>query len=370
MNIPATLVVAAGMIRGVGKATLKKIINASADEDFKDSVEGFCRFIDLKRIGKISGIKGRQLEALESIDCREADKIFSKSRSALEKSAEFDIHPVFFTEENYPQRLLTAGDHPLILFYRGDIEVLNKKMCAAVIGTRHPTQAGQEAADRISGYLAKNGFTVISGLAFGCDKAAHEAAIGSIRKYGGGSTAAVLANGLDPASVYPPEHRDLAEEIVGCGGVLVSEYIVGTRSNARQLVMRDSWQADLSELVIPVQTDVKGGTMHAVARACKRNIPVFMPYIETDYDSTGDRCFDNCGASERDKKRYCDGFKNIVENFNGREIKRLKDLGEVIFRQTGASGPATAPVIQNRDPGNHLADEQTEMFLREMDKDF
>ncbi len=360
MNIPASLIIAAGMLRGVGKVTLKKIIHMSTDEEFRDSVEGFCRFVDQKRLGKNSGIMGKQLEAIESVDSRQAEKIFSKARSALEISEEYDIHPVFYVEEKFPQRLLTAGDHPLFLFYRGDIEVLNKKRCAAVIGTRHPTRAGKEAADRISGYLARNDFTIVSGLAFGCDKAAHRAAIESIRKYGCGSTAAVLADGLDPASIYPSEHKELADEIVRCGGVLVSEYIVGTRCNARQLVARDSWQADLSEFVIPVQTDVKGGTMHAVTRACKRNTPVFMPYIEKDYDCVKEKSIDKCAVSELDMKKYYDGFKNIVENFDGQEIKRLKDLSAVLKQQ--ACAPDILPRNAEPESENSQTDGQIEMF--------
>ena len=163
-------------------------------------------------------------------------------------------------DPEFPPQLARIDDPPLVLFVEGDQAALVRVPCVAVIGTRKPTPVGTEVADRIARWLVRTGYTVVSGLAKGIDGTAHRAALAER-----GCTVAVLAEGLD--HIYPPAHRSLAKTIARSGGALVSEYPLGYRAQRSSFVDRDRLQSGLSVAVIPVQTDVKGGTMHTVGFA-------------------------------------------------------------------------------------------------------
>ena len=148
---------------------------------------------------------------------------------------------------------------PAVLYFKGDLASAQQPG-VAVVGTREPTDWGYASGERIAKRCCERGFTVVSGLAVGCDTSAHEGALSA-----NGRTIAVLAHGLD--SVYPAVNRRLADRILDSGGLLVSEYPPGTDLRANQLVERDRLQAGLSRAVIVVETDIKGGTMHTVGFA-------------------------------------------------------------------------------------------------------
>jgi predicted Rossmann fold nucleotide-binding protein DprA/Smf involved in DNA uptake len=124
-------------------------------------------------------------------------------------------------------------------------------------------------AGKIARYFAASGFVVISGLARGIDSAAQTAACES------GLTVAVLANSLD--KVYPAENRQLAERIIDAKGALVSELALGEPTFKNAFVRRDRIQSGMSLAVIPIQTDVEGGTMHTVRFAEDQKRLLFCP---------------------------------------------------------------------------------------------
>ena len=114
-------------------------------------------------------------------------------------------------EPVYPPPLENIPDPPGLLYVKGKIEPRDQ-LAIAVVGSRHCTPYGTRTAERLASALARTGFTVVSGLARGIDAAAHRGAIKA-----GGRTIGVLANGL--ASVYPPEHEDLARAVVEAGAL-------------------------------------------------------------------------------------------------------------------------------------------------------
>lgn len=193
-----------------------------------------------------------------------------KANSIVEKSEKQDVKVVSSLEDAFPSRLKETTDCPVLLYYKGDINTLNKKVNVAVIGTREPSELGERIGQRLGEVFAEYNFNVVSGLAIGCDAAGHKGAL-----KGGGTTTAVMAHGLD--KVYPKENKELALEILEKGGVLISEYPVGQGPIGNFFVERDRIQAGLSESVVVVETDVKGGTMHT-AKYCmdyKRKLVCF-----------------------------------------------------------------------------------------------
>jgi DNA processing protein len=140
----------------------------------------------------------------------------------------------------------------------------------AVVGTRNPTKTGQRTAFEVSQYLASQGYSIVSGLALGIDTAAHEGALAAM-----GVTVAVFATPLD--KVYPAKNRSLADYVEESGGALVSEWPIGRGTSRQAFVFRDRIQSGLSIAVIPVQTDIEGGTMHTVKYAEKQGRLLLCP---------------------------------------------------------------------------------------------
>lgn len=169
----------------------------------------------------------------------------------------------------YPRLLKGCDDAPAMLFVRGNGFVFSEKT-VAVIGTREPTAKGAEVGKRISRYFAESDWHIASGLALGVDSLAHRACVEA-----NGKTIAVLAHGLN--YLTPKSNAQLADEILLKGGALVSEYSYKTPPFAGQFVERDRIQAGLSRGVIVIQTDIAGGSLHAVRSSMRYERFVFAP---------------------------------------------------------------------------------------------
>jgi DNA processing protein len=178
----------------------------------------------------------------------------------LEAAQRQDIQIIVRGTDRMPRQLATAPDPPLLLFARGNLACLSGNAPVAVVGTRTPSDFGRRVAERFGQRLAGHHHTVVSGLAIGCDTAAHQGCLAA-----GGKTVAVLAHGLD--MTYPAVNKSLAAVIVDRGGCLLSEYLPGTRPRSSYFVERDRIQSGLSFGVLVVETTQDGGTMHT-ARYC------------------------------------------------------------------------------------------------------
>ena len=180
------------------------------------------------------------------------EQAVQKARYTIDKNARAGIGITTFYDDDFPSILRQCineegkQDPPMILYYKGDLNVI-KMPGLAVIGTREVTEFGARAGILLSQEFAKRGFCIISGLALGCDTIGHEGALAV-----GGKTIAFLAQGLD--SVYPPENEDLAQQIINKGGLLLSEYSLGTSANRYNLVARDRLQAGMSLATLVIQT--------------------------------------------------------------------------------------------------------------------
>ncbi len=167
-------------------------------------------------------------------------------------------------DDDYPALLRDIPDPPLLLYYLGDISVLNRFPCVAVVGTREPTDYGLEMAFAAGEVLARAGFTVVSGLARGCDTSAHKGSIS-----GRGKTVAFVAHGLQ--TVYPPGNTDLALEITETGGCLATEYPLGSKLHPAHFKRRNRLQTGASLATLVIESDLKSGTMYTAGFARLHN---------------------------------------------------------------------------------------------------
>lgn len=186
----------------------------------------------------------------------------SEAMRVIEEAEGQGVKILSSDDSRFPSQLRTIPDPPVVLYVKGELNALAHP-ALAVVGTREPTSFGAAAAERLGANLGAKGFVVVSGLALGCDTAAHEGCLQAR-----GITVAVLAHGVD--YVYPAKNRKLASTILESGGALVSEYAPGTKPRPSYFVERDRLQSALSLAVIIVETDVEGGTMHTAGFAVKQ----------------------------------------------------------------------------------------------------
>ncbi|MBO3445034.1 DNA-processing protein DprA [Clostridium sp. CCUG 7971] len=187
-----------------------------------------------------------------------------KSQCIIRESKIKSIKFVDILSNNYPSHLRYIPNAPVILFYKGNYESIINKDCVAVIGSRSADEKGLKSSYRLGGILSKENYSIVSGLALGCDEMAHKGCLDV-----GGSTIAVMPCGLD--NVYPKENYNLAEKILNNKGCLISEYPVGYKSFKNSFVERDRIQSGLSLATIVAQSDVNSGTMHTVNFTLEQN---------------------------------------------------------------------------------------------------
>lgn len=181
-----------------------------------------------------------------------------------------DTQIISSADPGYPALLNKTKDDPQVLFVKGKLAE-NPDKSVAIIGTREPTAHGKIIAERLTSFFVGEGWSIVSGLALGCDALAHEAAI-SAR----GHTVAVLAHGLH--TIAPKKHKKLADEILESGGALVTEYRFGQEPAAAQFVKRDRIQAGFAQGVVTIQSDLTGGSLHASRAAIGYNRWLAIPY--------------------------------------------------------------------------------------------
>lgn len=258
--------------------------------------------------------KNRFLDSIRCFPQQDLDNAYDDATAIIERSEVSNIKIIGFQDHDYPVKLQKIPERPAVLHTKGNFSVLEENVSATVIGTRKPTEKAVEIARRIAERLGTKGINVISGLALGCDSIAHEGALNA-----GGITTAILADGLDAESIYPKKNSKLALRIIDNGGLLLSEYAFGQKSSPHALVQRDNWQAQLSELVIPVQTSENGGTMHAVNWAYKHKIPIAAVYL-SEYQNT----------EYADENRI--GYENLITDFGAISIEKMTDLENILLK--------------------------------------
>ena len=170
--------------------------------------------------------------------------------------------------EHYPDRLRDAPLRPLVLFARGNLELLQPRPSLTVVGSRTPTPYGRTAAEDFVGAAASAGLVIWSGLAVGIDGIAHRTALAHEAP-----TVAVLAGGLD--TIYPAEHDELAQRIASRGGLLLSEMPPGHRARRGHFPRRNRILAGASDATLVVEAGHASGSLHTARFAADHGVPVF-----------------------------------------------------------------------------------------------
>lgn len=217
-------------------------------------------------------------------------------------------------QSGYPPLLGEIFDPPGILFLRGELLPADRA-AVAIVGTRRATRYGLNQAERFAAGLARAGVTVVSGLAFGIDAAAHRGALAA-----GGRTVAVLGGGL--LNLYPAEHRNLADE-VAAHGALVSELPPRFPVRREGFPQRNRVISGMSLGVLVVEAPRRSGALITAAHAVEQGREVFALPGPIDSPASG-----GCHGLIRDGAKLVESVDDILE-----ELQPLLD----------AAGTAAAP---------------------------
>ena len=182
-------------------------------------------------------------------------------RAILADYKALGIQTVVLGSGDYPPLLGQIVEAPLLLYARGDGAILGRETMIAVVGARNSSPSTDAAAFEMAKSLASRGATIVSGLAYGIDAAAHRGAMASGMA---GSTIAVVAHGLD--RVYPAAHRGLAHQIIESGGAIISQFQLGVNALPHHFLIRNHVIAAMSVGTFVIQAAERSGSL-ATARA-------------------------------------------------------------------------------------------------------
>lgn len=196
-----------------------------------------------------------------------ASKTEGLAQEVLEQNEKHGIQTLAYSSADYPHRLKNCMDAPMILYYSGQEEQVNRTRVVSIVGTRSASPYGIEFTEDFVEKLVERDVLVTSGLAFGIDACAHRSAL----KYGG-QTVGVVAHGLDRVS--PSLHKALAEKMKRQGGIL-SEHRTGIKVEKGFFPMRNRLVAGMCDAVVVVESDLKGGSLITARMANDYNRDVF-----------------------------------------------------------------------------------------------
>ncbi|MCZ2140647.1 MAG: DNA-processing protein DprA [Bacteroidia bacterium] len=177
---------------------------------------------------------------------------FNQAEAELKFIQKHQIQTHFYLDNTYPKRLKQIGDAPILLYSLGNVN-LDAKRIVAIVGTRKASEYGKSITEKIVETLVPTDALILSGLALGIDVAAHRHALKQ-----GLNTVGVVAHGLD--RIYPSQHKNLAKQMLENGGLL-TEFPSGTIPDRENFPKRNRIVAGLCDVLIVVETGIKGGAM-------------------------------------------------------------------------------------------------------------
>ena len=228
-------------IKGIGRVKTRQIINGIQDP------ECICYggLEVLKSVEAQIGISARALLNSRKPDVTEAS--YNANMAAADGI-------VTYWDPRYPESLKQVNDPPLILYYKGNVDLLADYLPkVAVVGTRVPTDYGRKYGTEVSRLMAELGYVIVSGVAMGIDAVAHRAALDA-----NGMSIGVLGCGVD--QIYPKQNERLYHDL-SAKGLLVSEYAVGVQPHPIHFPERNRIISGLSETCFVVEAASKSGSL-------------------------------------------------------------------------------------------------------------
>ena len=228
----------------------------------------------LRKFGSPDGVFRASLADLESCNLpaqaaqaivkKESFKRAEKELDGIRKIANCRL--LNWTEPEYPQTLLQIYDPPVLLYVRGDVQVLNLPSLS-IVGTRRPTLYGTQMAQRLGRELAARGLVIVSGLARGIDAIGHQGALDA-----NGRAIGVLGTGIDVC--YPKENKKLYEKVLERGAI-ITEFPLRTHPAPENFPVRNRIVAGMPLGVVVIEGAQYSGSLITARLAMEFGREVF-----------------------------------------------------------------------------------------------
>ena len=282
----------------IGSIRLKKLL-----ESF-DKPENIIK-TPAEKLIRVSGIGEKIAQRITSIKSEDINKEFTQAKK-------LNLNILTTEDEAYPQNLKNIPDPPIVLYVKGKL-VEKDKNALGIVGSRRASIYGLNNAEKFSFNLATEGFTIISGMARGIDTYAHRGALKA-----GGRTIAVIGSGFN--QLYPPENRELSDEIAQSGAV-ISEFPLNTEPFKHNFPRRNRVISALSLGVLVVEAARNSGALITADFALEQGREVFALPGKVDSDNA-------FGTNELIKQgaKLVTCVDDILEEFSlAKEAKEIKN---------------------------------------------
>lgn len=246
---------ALSMVEGVGAKRARMLMEMV--EHPKDVFE-----LSLNQLLNVDGVGETTAKSIMNF------KDWSRVDAVIDYSIKKGYSFVTPEQSEFSERLRNIDYPPILLWYKGDVSLLNSAGIA-VVGTRAPSLYGKNMTKEFTHKLVEQDLVVVSGLARGIDTIAHRSALDYK-----GKTIAVMGSGLD--RIYPRENSFLVDEIIEKDGLVISEFPPGTKPDYQNFPTRNRIVSGLSLGVLVIETDMEGGSMITAELAFNQNREVFV----------------------------------------------------------------------------------------------
>lgn len=288
--------IALSLIPKIGHVTAKKLVA------YVGSFEGV--FSETKKnLMKIPGIGSILAESIINSD------VIPKAEEEIEFIKKSKITPIFYLDKEYPERLKHCEDAPILIYTLGETDLNSRKMIS-VVGTRKATTEGIAFTEKLIKDLKDRNHNpvIVSGLAYGVDAAAHQAAL-----VNGLQTIAVLGHGLD--IIYPASHKSLAKSIIK-QGMLITDFPCKSIRDKNNFIKRNRIIAGLSDATIVIESGEKGGSLVTADIANSYNRDVF-------------------ALPGRISDKYSKGCNNLIKSNKAAMLTSIEDLEYLLGWELG-----------------------------------
>lgn len=291
--------IAINTVSGIGSIKLKRLF------DHFGSAKGI--FLSSKQdLVRISGISGQIAEDILKASC---GKDLKEEELLIKKH---NVNIVSILDDDYPENLKNIPDPPPVLYVKGRI-LPQDDLSIAIVGSRRASYYGLSTAEDFAQKLGGFGITIVSGMARGIDSAAHRGALKVKSR-----TIAVLGSGL--ANIYPPENKNLFEEISESGAA-ISEFPMKTKPLAYNFPRRNRIISGLSLGVVVVEASRNSGALITVDNALEQSREVFaVPGKVDSANSFGTNSLIKQGA------KLVSSLEDIVEELKPYFKNRIKEI--------------------------------------------